>query len=99
MNYPALAGGTSCFILLPNGSESTGSSVRIHRLSYTYKILLLHGKFRNVDRCVNVSIKDGVTIRARPFSIREFQTPIDVSAAVTTKLCQLATYESVLLPS
>jgi hypothetical protein len=28
VNYPALAGGASCFIPLPSGSESTGSTVR-----------------------------------------------------------------------
>jgi len=28
VNYPALKGGASCFILLPIGSESTGSTVR-----------------------------------------------------------------------
>ena len=83
VNYPALAGGASW----SSFSSPTGASPQALRRAsitcHTHKILLLHGKFLNADRCVNVSIKDGATIRARPFSIREFQVPIDVSAAFT----------------
>ncbi|KUL00670.1 MAG: hypothetical protein XE10_1318, partial [Methanoculleus marisnigri] len=64
MNYPQLTQGASCFIPLPTGSESTGSTALIHAC----KCNVL-----DIDRGVQVPVVGRAAVRARPFPILQCQ--------------------------
>ena len=82
VNYPALAGGASCFILLPTGSESTGSNSAF-RACYPDKILILQGELLDIDCRVDVVVVVSTAVRTDPFSIVKSEILLDIPTTGT----------------
>jgi len=81
VNYPALKGGASCFILplLRQVHRLDGA----FRTCYPNKILILQGEFLDIDCRVDIAIMAGAAVGALPLSIREYQVPLYISTATT----------------